>query len=540
MKYPVGYRIVVALLMFIVGNVHLVRAADSSYVSRTTEVQAIVINGEQYNPNAKNASIVLSRSDTILFVYGCRISGSERPPLLFSTRLTGKNRQQERQQTMNSPKCSYSGLPEDDYSFYVQAIAPGNWKASAVIVDFRVDNAEADRRKRERERILQAQKQAAQADSTVALSQKKARTNVIFWIVGVIVVVLGGVLLLVRFKTKHSTKNSGKSLFSTITGLVILFIKSFFTKLFTRTNQKGGAMSTDATVSKVAYDKLLGENSQIRAEIAALRGQIDAMQTRGDELRVRIRELEEKIERISIKKQELEDLATQKDELFAMVIHDIKNPAGLVKGLVELLRTYDLTANEQHDVMNDLVETSRKIVSLSQEVCKIMALESGQMRLVYEPWDVSDILRSVHRRNDPTAKNKQIEVVLDLPAELPEAEIDGQRIEEVVDNLLSNAIKFSHRGSTVRLRAKTESNSLIIEVSDNGLGLSEDDIKRAFSRGAKLSAAPTAGEPSSGLGLWIVKRIVEEHEGRVWVRSALGKGSTFAFQLPITHPKNED
>lgn len=539
MKYPVRYRVAVMLIMMMAGIVQA-HAADTSYVSRTTEVQAIVINGEQYNPNGKNSSIVLSRSDTILFVYGCRIGSGERPPLLFSTRLTGKNRQQERQQTMNSPKCSYSGLPEDDYSFYVQAIAPGNWNASAVIVDFRVDNAEADRRKRERERVLQAQKQAAQADSTVALSQKQARTNVIFWIVGVIVVVLGGALLMVRFKTKSGTKNSGKSFLSRMIGLVILFITSLFTKIFTRTNQGVSAMSTDATVSKMAYDKLLGENSQIRAEIAALRGQIDAMQTRGDELRVRIRELEEKIERISVKKQELEDLATQKDELFAMVIHDIKNPAGLVKGLVELLRTYDLTANEQHDVMNDLVETSRKIVSLSQEVCKIMALESGQMRLVYELWDVSDILRSVHRRNDPTAKNKQIEVVLDLPAELPEAEIDGQRIEEVVDNLLSNAIKFSHRGSTVRLRAKTESNALIIEVSDNGLGLSEDDIKRAFSRGAKLSATPTAGEPSSGLGLWIVKRIVEEHEGRVWVRSALGKGSTFAFQLPITHPKDID
>lgn len=539
MKYSFGYRVVV-LLLIVVGTLQFVRAADSSYVSRTTEVQAIVINGEQYNPDAKNASIVLSRTDTILFVYGCRISSGERPPLLFSTRLTGKNRQQERQQTMNSPKCSYSGLPEDDYAFYVQAIAPGNWNASAVIVDFRVDNAEADRRKRERERAVQAQKQAAQSDSTTALSQKKARTDMMFWILGAIVVVVGAALLILRAKTGDKSKIKDKSLLSNIIRICVLFIKSFFRKSFTRTNQRGGVMSEDTTVSKVAYDKLLGENSQIRAEIAALRGQIDAMQTRGDELRVRIRELEEKIERISVKKQELEDLATQKDELFAMVIHDIKNPAGLVKGLVELLRTYDLTANEQHDVMNDLVETSRKIVSLSQEVCKIMALESGQMRLVYEPWDISDILRSVHRRNDPTAKNKQIEVVLDLPAELPEAEIDGQRIEEVVDNLLSNAIKFSHRGSTVRLRAKTESNSLIIEVSDNGLGLSEDDIKRAFSRGAKLSAAPTAGEPSSGLGLWIVKRIVEEHEGRVWVRSALGKGSTFAFQLPITHPRNEE
>ncbi|MBS1538192.1 MAG: hypothetical protein JST20_10645 [Bacteroidetes bacterium] len=564
MKRIIIYSIL--LVGFVIG-LETVLAADTTsttdsnlYVSRTTVLQQIVVNGILWSGSDIYPDLVVSRNDTVLFSYGCRVSGGERVPLLFNTRLTGKTRHQERQQTINSPLCSYSGLPEDDYSFYVQAVAPGNWKASAVLVDFRVNTTEANRRKQEIAAAKKAtlKKLTESADSTKVVSTNKSRSIMLFLlIIGGGVLAVGSVFLILRWRSKKRTnqppeksnETTSEKLSKDSKHIVINSIKKWFLSVITSLKStsknksalqqfpNGGTMSDQKSKNEQTNSELFTENNRLRAELASLRGQIDAMQTRSDELNKRNRELEEKIERISIKKQELEDLATQKDELFAMVIHDIKNPAGLVKGLVELLRTYDLTANEQQDVMNDLVETSRKIVSLSQEVCKIMALESGQMRLALEPWDISDILRSVHRRNDAAAKLKSIEVMLDIPPNLPEAEIDGQRIEEVVDNLLSNAIKFSHRGSSVRVRAKNESNTIIVEVSDNGLGLSEDDIKRAFGRGARLSAMPTGGEPSSGLGLWIVKRIVEEHDGRVWVRSALGKGSTFAFQLPLTHAK---
>lgn len=528
-------------------------SADSTYVSRTTVLQQIVINGKPWEGSNLYTDLVISREDTILFNYGCRVSGGEKVPLLFNTRLTGKTRNQERQQTINSPQCSYIGLPEDSYNFYVQAVAPGNWKASAVLVEFKVNNAEAWQRKQALYNKDAAAKKLMQiSDSTKAAGIKisPAATMFFMFIIGGIIVV-GIVFLILRLRSKRSTNQETEnsvskpsfSFFPIVKRLSLRLITLFISrnktndKFASQQLQNGVTMSEQVSVGDQNNSELVAENNKLRAELASLRGQIDAMQTRSDELRKYNRDLEEKIERVSLKKQELEDLAAQKDELFAMVIHDIKNPAGLVKGLVELLRSYDLTANEQADVMNDLVETSRKIVSLSQEVCKIMALEAGQIRLSMEPWDITDILRSVHRRNDAAAKLKSIEVMLEIPQNLPEVEIDGQRIEEVIDNLLSNAIKFSHRGSSVRLRAKNESNTVIVEVSDNGLGLSEEDIKRAFGRGARLSAMPTAGEPSSGLGLWIVKRIVEEHEGRVWVRSALGKGSTFAFQLPLTHEK---
>jgi signal transduction histidine kinase len=159
------------------------------------------------------------------------------------------------------------------------------------------------------------------------------------------------------------------------------------------------------------------------------------------------------------------------------------------------------------------------------------------MNLNYETTSVENIIQLVARRNESAAKIKSMGIMLEIPSDLPEVYLDVHKIEDVVDNLVNNAIKYSHNGGKIRIRAYKQDKEMVVEVSDNGLGLSEEDIKNAFQRGAKLSARPTAGELSSGLGLWLVKRIVEEHKGRVWVRSSLGRGSTFAFQLPIEPPR---
>jgi signal transduction histidine kinase len=110
--------------------------------------------------------------------------------------------------------------------------------------------------------------------------------------------------------------------------------------------------------------------------------------------------------------------------------------------------------------------------------------------------------------------------------------VDNAKIEEVVDNLVSNAIKFSLPGTTVKVRVVAEPDFFRIEVEDQGIGMSKEDMQNAFQRGMRLSARPTADEPSSGLGLWIVKRLVEAHEGTVTIRSDVGVGTTFTVLLP--------
>jgi len=286
-------------------------------------------------------------------------------------------------------------------------------------------------------------------------------------------------------------------------------------------------------VTKDEFDRVLYENGELKAEIASLRGQIDALNARGEQLYKENKELQSNLLKLEKSKSELEELQRQKDDLFAVIIHDIKNPASLIKSLVELLTSYDLTATEQQEIINDIAQTTSKIVALSQEVSKILSLEGTKLNLNFDTANLNDIIKDVYQRNQIAAKNKSITMFTDLMEGLPDGEFDVQKIDEVIDNLVSNAIKFTPNGGTVRIKSSKELNNLVVEVSDNGLGLSEDDLKNTFKRGAKLSAQPTAGESSTGLGLWIVKKLVESHKGRVWVKSALGKGSTFAFSIPM-------
>jgi signal transduction histidine kinase len=294
--------------------------------------------------------------------------------------------------------------------------------------------------------------------------------------------------------------------------------------------------NAESPISRAAYDAVLAENSRLKAELNNLRGQISALEARSRHLQQENKTLREQVERLSAKQQELEQLQEQKDALFAMVVHDIKNPALIIRSLVELLRSYDLSAQEQQEIINDIVETTTRIVELSQEISRILALEAKLLQLDIQPVDVAELIRSVCHQNKPMADRKSIAILQEIEPGLPLVPADPQRLEEVLDNLLSNAIKYSQPGATVIVRAYLKDERLHLEVEDNGLGMSEEDVRNAFQRGARLGNQPTGGEPSSGLGLWIVKRLVEAHHGRVRIRSALGKGTTVYVELPLEQP----
>jgi signal transduction histidine kinase len=109
---------------------------------------------------------------------------------------------------------------------------------------------------------------------------------------------------------------------------------------------------------------------------------------------------------------------------------------------------------------------------------------------------------------------------------------DEGRLRDAIDNLVSNAVKFSPRGSTVRVAVQRRFDVVRCQVSDQGPGLTEEDQKQLFQRFHRLTARPTAGESSTGFGLWIVKQIVDLHGGRVWAESTSGSGSSFVLELP--------
>jgi signal transduction histidine kinase len=149
-----------------------------------------------------------------------------------------------------------------------------------------------------------------------------------------------------------------------------------------------------------------------------------------------------------------------------------------------------------------------------------------------EPIDIATLVGEVADANQPLAVNKQQSITVSAAPNLVTM-CDADRIREAIDNLISNAVKYSPIGGRISVQVDHEANKTVIRVVDEGAGLSPEDIGRLFGRFQRLSAKPTAGESSTGLGLSIVKRIIDMHGGEVTANSGgPGQGSTFTITLP--------
>ncbi|MFA7419426.1 MAG: HAMP domain-containing sensor histidine kinase [Melioribacteraceae bacterium] len=286
---------------------------------------------------------------------------------------------------------------------------------------------------------------------------------------------------------------------------------------------------------KYSYKRVKEELNQKIEENESLKSKIQELDYNVKTLEKSNVHLVEQKEKLTEAKAKLEILHIQKEELFAMAIHDIKNPASAIRGYIELLNSYELNANEQQEIMVSLVASSEDIVKLSQDMCTIIAKAMPEPKLKLCKASLKDLVDDVFNQNASYAKAKKIKYFNKNANELPEVNMDTEKIEEALDNLVNNAIKYAPPETVVEIRTYVKDlnkKTVVVEVKDNGVGLSDEDLKRSFQKGAVLSAKPTGLEQSSGLGLWIVKKIIEEHGGKVWVESKEGIGSTFAIELP--------
>lgn len=511
------------LVIFILFNVISITYSQNYIESNHyIKVDKVEINNQDFE--LIKGAIILADTDSLKISYSLKVNANEKNNSDFFYKLQFTDGIDTSTMTSGFNTASYKKLQEGKYYLIISAFAvKDRWATKSIVLPIIVDNKLSELHKKAKK---------LEEDLTKSVDSLNARKNIN----------ADGIASVIETPTARI----GLLILSFGLGFGFFFVLyskkiSSFNKVKKIIEKRGIKMTNPelAPITKEEYEKLLSENAALKAELASMKGQIDAMTQRSNELTKRNKEIESKLDKLSKSKNDLEELAKQKDELFAMVIHDIKNPAALIKNLVDLLRSYDLTANEQQEIIEDIAQTTLKIVKLSQEVTKILSLESGLMNLEFEPAPINVIIEDVVTRNKVAAQRKNMTLFTELSDNLPEVEMDAQKIEEVLDNLISNAIKFTQDGGTVRVKAYKELRDIIVEVSDNGLGLSEEDVAKAFRRGQKLSATPTGGESSTGMGLWIVKKIIDAHHGKVWIKSILGKGSTFAFALPGRQPKKE-
>ncbi len=226
-----------------------------------------------------------------------------------------------------------------------------------------------------------------------------------------------------------------------------------------------------------------------------------------------------------------------KNEILGTVAHDLKNPLGVILGRTEML-TELISAGSSKDSVTAQVEhirdaTKRLTLMVDHLISDAMA-DAFDITIRREPVDIAGLVSEVADANQPLATNKQQAITVSAPPNFVTM-CDADRMREAIDNLVSNAIKYSPIGGKIAVAVGRERNNTMIRITDEGAGLSPEDLGRLFGRFQRLSAKPTAGESSTGLGLSIVKRIIDMHGGQVTAESAgPGQGSTFTVTLPAT------
>jgi signal transduction histidine kinase len=220
-----------------------------------------------------------------------------------------------------------------------------------------------------------------------------------------------------------------------------------------------------------------------------------------------------------------------KSEIMNIAAHDLKNPLFNIQALCGLL-TSEQKAVDKEKVTGMIKASSLKMVSLIDRLVKLSEIESTEFALELTWANAGELAREAVRANQIAALNKKQHINLIVQSN-SQVFIDKGWINEVFDNLINNAIKYSPLEKTIEVILKVDDKGLYFEVKDEGLGFSEKDKELAFKSFSKLSSKPTGGETSTGLGLSIVKTLVELHKGTVILESAgKNKGSTFKIYIP--------
>ncbi|MCA9973677.1 MAG: HAMP domain-containing histidine kinase [Anaerolineales bacterium] len=232
---------------------------------------------------------------------------------------------------------------------------------------------------------------------------------------------------------------------------------------------------------------------------------------------------------------ELEQLNQLKNQFLGMAAHDLRHPICSIQEYSQFLLEQAVhTQNEaQVPFLSVIATASRELLGSLDSMLDLSALEAGKPDLHLQPTNLTELVRQNIVLNEALAHRKQISITLDEPVPLPSIPVDRRKIEQVLNNLLSNAIKFSYPDTTITVRLQRLAEEIVVSVTDQGQGIPLAEQDKLFHPFSKTSIRATQGESSTGLGLAISRRIVEAHNGRIWVASRHHEGATFAFALPL-------
>lgn len=287
--------------------------------------------------------------------------------------------------------------------------------------------------------------------------------------------------------------------------------------------------------NKAAQIEFIIKTAEQEKELAVERARAEEKEFMIDELTRANIALSHTIERVELLNEQLHAANNTKNDVIGVVAHDLKNPLTSIILNTDMMKRFRsrMSETESEKILSGIANTAKRMNEIIGNLLDIHALESGKMNISSEPLDIKKTIERVLDENKAQAEIKLLQILCEMPDEIPFVKADATGTEQIFDNLISNAIKYSPPDKNIYVKCIVKENVLHISVRDEGPGIKPEEMDKLFGKFQKLSAKPTGGESSTGLGLSVAKMLAEQMNGSLWCESVQDEGANFILELPF-------
>jgi len=262
---------------------------------------------------------------------------------------------------------------------------------------------------------------------------------------------------------------------------------------------------------------------------------------------VRLRDFADQLEKAN---QELRRIDSMKSEFVSVASHELRTPLAAIKNAVQLVMkgTAGKVNKSQAKFLSMAERNINRLTNILNDLLDLSKIESGRIEMKFEDTDLKEIIELTASSLKPHADGKSIKIDVEIKEPFPVVYADPEKIEQILTNLIGNAIKFTPEGGRILIAAQSlphdgtygYGDRVAVSVKDTGIGIPSEHLDAIFEKFHQVESSLERSVSGTGLGLAITKGLVEAHDGKIWVESELGKGSTFTFTLPISQGERRD